>query len=651
MDLLDELELALGVEEGDGTRPGQPLMVEGLVRRVTAGEGAIAPPQRIGLLFDVADWLWAHGRHDAAIGATTAALGLARGPHALDAIALARRLDVLAVRLEADGHDTMAAEVWKRAIELTERSESDRGQALAWRLERYLKVLERIGAPKTQIDAVRDRIFDLPIHEPSVRSKVAPPAAPAPASAPPAPSQSMPMPRAPAPKPGVPTPESMQAPPQVQAPRPHIPADLELERGGMPKRAPASTVQVEENLAYHKVPVHFATHRKKDDTGNPYEFFGNDAAQGGAMSYGIVHVTVPKHKQLGALPVQGWVASMLSDPDPALYMTIRAVDLADRETCLGSIAAHVEGSRRREAFVFVHGFNNSFADAARRCAQLAVDLDIDGVAVLYSWPSKGSVFGFVADRDRVRNRRYQEDFRQFLIDVVRRSGATHVHVVAHSMGCQLALSSLATISETELGSLRRERVEREKRRATDRSPGAMAEIEADKRIFSELVFAAPDVDREQFRPDIERVMAYARRTTVYTSTVDMPLKLASFLSSGPRAGLDASALADIKGLACIDTTKAPDDWLAHGSFASRAIDDMQGIIWLSLDPAMRRRLIRHVTPAGTYWEYDPEAQIGLFARALALVRKFGFNQAMQQPEVAQELALKAEIEKLKGADA
>ena len=46
--------------------------------------------------------------------------------------------------------------------------------------------------------------------------------------------------------------------------------------------------------------------------------------------------------------------------------------------------------------VFIHGFNVPFEDAIYRTAQLAHDLDFDGAPILYSWPSRGTMLGYVA---------------------------------------------------------------------------------------------------------------------------------------------------------------------------------------------------------------------------------------------------------------
>ena len=54
---------------------------------------------------------------------------------------------------------------------------------------------------------------------------------------------------------------------------------------------------------------------------------------------------------------------------------------------------------KRRALIFVHGFNNTFAEGLYRIAQLSHDLDLPRVTVHYSWPSAGQALGYVHDRD------------------------------------------------------------------------------------------------------------------------------------------------------------------------------------------------------------------------------------------------------------
>jgi esterase/lipase superfamily enzyme len=65
-----------------------------------------------------------------------------------------------------------------------------------------------------------------------------------------------------------------------------------------------------------------------------------------------------------------------------------------------------EHEKQKHVSVFVHGYNNSWDDAARRYKQLTDDLYAGpnglGVCVLFNWPSDGSKFGYLPDREDAR---------------------------------------------------------------------------------------------------------------------------------------------------------------------------------------------------------------------------------------------------------
>ena len=106
----------------------------------------------------------------------------------------------------------------------------------------------------------------------------------------------------------------------------------------------------------------------------------------------------------------------------------------DRRTFLGAVAARVAGSERKEVFVFIHGFNTTFEDGSLRTAQLAADLRLDGAPIMWSWPSAGGVLSYWRDADQAENPAEASALAAFLRDVVQTTGATRVHLVAHSMG-------------------------------------------------------------------------------------------------------------------------------------------------------------------------------------------------------------------------
>ena len=90
-----------------------------------------------------------------------------------------------------------------------------------------------------------------------------------------------------------------------------------------------------------------------------------------------------------------------------------------------------DGNASNEVVVFVHGFNNSFADTAFRVAQLANDLDLPGSVVTYSWPSRGHPLGYEYDADSAL---FARDGLQQLLENIQAGGAKRIVLVAHSMG-------------------------------------------------------------------------------------------------------------------------------------------------------------------------------------------------------------------------
>ena len=73
----------------------------------------------------------------------------------------------------------------------------------------------------------------------------------------------------------------------------------------------------------------------------------------------------------------------------------------DGDEFRAELASHVSGriGVNRDILVFVHGFNTSFDEARSRAAQIVADTHFGGVAVLFTWPSRSELFGYVSDKD------------------------------------------------------------------------------------------------------------------------------------------------------------------------------------------------------------------------------------------------------------
>jgi esterase/lipase superfamily enzyme len=72
--------------------------------------------------------------------------------------------------------------------------------------------------------------------------------------------------------------------------------------------------------------------------------------------------------------------------------------------------SHASHEDQSHVTFFVHGYNNSWEEAARRyegiCSSLYSGPDSLGICISYDWPSKGSVVEYLADREHARKCAY-----------------------------------------------------------------------------------------------------------------------------------------------------------------------------------------------------------------------------------------------------
>ncbi|MFC4441627.1 alpha/beta hydrolase [Caulobacter henricii] len=377
-------------------------------------------------------------------------------------------------------------------------------------------------------------------------------------------------------------------------------------RGGVASAAPVES-------AFTLVDVFYATTRKATGSKLPTAFYGG---QPGQISYGKAVVSVPRDRSPGELPTpQAWAFEFR--PDPARHFVLNRVErYGTRQQFLDNVTGRMSKSRLREVLVFIHGFNMSFENGAERTAQLAVDLGLDGAPILYSWPSKSSLMGYMSDAATAEDSTRIAELAQFLADVAARTGATRVNVVAHSMGNRYLIRALNTLA----------------------AGGA-------KQVFGEVVFAAPDVGVDEFKAVWPTIRQVARRTTVYASGRDKALALSSRINNMPRAG-DAHVPLLLSGLQTIDTTAASGGLLGHDDFSGTALDDFRAVIWLSLAPEQRCVLSNDASKS--LWRFAAGCPESDFRQATTLIRTTG-SVATAQAKVQRALvrAAGAEAERLR----
>lgn len=259
------------------------------------------------------------------------------------------------------------------------------------------------------------------------------------------------------------------------------------------------------------------------------------ARRGRGLTYGECTVSLPPDRAIGQLPRPSWWRFEFT-PQADRHAMLTKVGRLDEAGFYDRLGQRLASSGRREALVFVHGFNVSFESAALRTAQLAVDLKFQGAPVLYSWPAQGRVLDYVRDANNVDSS--ASSFLSFLSELSARSGAQAVHVIAHSMGNRALCQALHLLSQ--------------------RGPAA-----AQARI-GHVVLAAPDMDAEKLRMIGAEIRQTAGSMTLYASSRDLALRLSKLVNGGVRAGEAVMVLKDIES---IDASTVDTGFLAHGYFS------------------------------------------------------------------------------------
>ena len=386
---------------------------------------------------------------------------------------------------------------------------------------------------------------------------------------------------------------------QVQAWTPPPPPPPASDRA-LPS-IPGANRRYQLSQGFATVRIFYGTNRAVTGETKPALFYGKGR---GDLQYGYLNVTIPQiHKEAELETQPRWTEYTLGLSEASLkrrYVLLDQIAPLAKDDFVRALRHQIKDAPSRDLFIFVHGFNNTFEDAARRAAQMAYDLDFDGTPLLYSWPSQGSATAYAVDEAAVGiSGRKMADF---LETVVAQSGAERIHVLAHSMGNRALIEALQTY---------------------------LAKRAPDKRqhIFGQIVFTAPDVDRDYFMDAIGAVRGAAERVTLYASDNDYALRSSQFLHGAPRAGTAGDVIIKLPGLDTIDMSAVPADALGHSYFAanSGAIYDMFRILWRGDPPPQRCGMSnRKGSDSLTVWWFNADACKGNdMLEAGVMLKRFG----------------------------
>lgn len=164
---------------------------------------------------------------------------------------------------------------------------------------------------------------------------------------------------------------------------------------------------------------------------------------------------------------------------------------------------HRHSGPKRRAFVFVHGYNTRYEEAVFRFAQIVHDSETSGAPILFSWPSRGNPLGYAYDRESANYSR--TDLETVLREAVTKPDVDEVVIMAHSMGGWLTIEAL--------------------RQMSIRDGGLPAKIK-------DVILAAPDLDVDVFRRQMQDIHPDHTRFTLFVSKDDRALGLSRLLGGG-----------------------------------------------------------------------------------------------------------------------
>lgn len=257
-----------------------------------------------------------------------------------------------------------------------------------------------------------------------------------------------------------------------------------------------------------------------------------------SLSFVRVTVSIPPNHEPGQierparLPPDPRREFVILDPSPIASSAAfgRAVD--------ADLARKSAGDRN--ILLFVHGYNTDFTSAVLRTAQFSHDSGFTGVPILFTWASRGRTLEYVYDLNSALHA------RDALLETgaaLRDTRAQRLDILAHSMGNFLTVEAI-------------------------RQQALEGRFNESGRIHS-VVLAAPDIDLDLFRRQLEPIGTGEPPIYVLTSADDKALAISSRLAGNvSRVGEAAPEDLHALGLNVIDLSEVKDrESIHHTKFA------------------------------------------------------------------------------------
>ena len=239
------------------------------------------------------------------------------------------------------------------------------------------------------------------------------------------------------------------------------------------------------------------------------------------------------------------------------------------------IARRTAAAARKEVLLFVHGYANTFQDAALTMGELCHYLGREFVCAIFTWPaggSRGLFFGYNVDRESGEFAVW--DLKKAIRIIADTPGVERLHLIAHSRGTDVLTTALAQLStESYVG---RSGIDRryKVRNVVLMAPDMDADV-ATAKVFN--VVSDPDLPYGA-APNPRGVFArLGIQLTVYVSPDDKALSLAQYLFGSLRrlGRIDSSMFSPeeveaLRRIGIIDVVQVSGttDYFGHSYFTS-----------------------------------------------------------------------------------
>lgn len=187
-------------------------------------------------------------------------------------------------------------------------------------------------------------------------------------------------------------------------------------------------------------------------------------------------------------------------PNPKTDFAVTQQSVLDRDAFYAEVRAASASSRR--VGVYVHGYNSNFQEAVYRLAQMSADGKITATPIAFSWPSQGSLAGYVADKDSAT---YSRDYLVDLMkELTKDRAAGEVVIFGHSMGGWLVVEALRQLK-----------------------------LEGRDDVLNKMnvILAAPDIDSDLFRTQMNVIGKLPHPMIILVAKDDRALEASKILSA------------------------------------------------------------------------------------------------------------------------